>query len=324
MQRITYFERQIIESGLRVDKSVRAIALSIGRDHRVIQREVERNRMDDRSYSAVLAERLTLEREKKRHRRKLEKLKNADLRQFVEDKLRLDLSPQQVAGLLSQQPPLAIDGQTLAPETIYQYIYEGEGRWENLYKHLRRKHRKRQRRWARKARKTPIPDRISIHLRPEEINYRLIAGHWESDTVEGQKEHLSVQFERKLKLLRLNKIPNKTAAATENALRKSIDSLPGYLWKTITFDNGGEGANHANLKNDYGIETYFCDPYASWQKGGVENINGLIRQYIPKGTDISKLTDEYIHDIQERLNNRPRKSLNYLTPNQVLASEAGC
>jgi IS30 family transposase len=99
--------------------------------------------------------------------------------------------------------------------------------------------------------------------------------------------------------------------------------LPQYLWQSITFDNGLEGANHYQLKHDYQLATYFCDAYAAWQKGGVENLNGLIRQYVPKGQDISQLTEDQIYAIQERLNNRPRKLLNYLTPNQVIAQETG-
>jgi len=110
---------------------------------------------------------------------------------------------------------------------------------------------------------------------------------------------------------------------TEEAIRDSIISLPQYLWQSITFDNGTEGANHHRLKKDYWLKTYFCDAYKAWQKGGVENLNGLIRQYIPKGSDISKLTEDEIYAIQEKLNNRPRKSLNYLTPNQVIAQETG-
>ena len=128
-----------------------------------------------------------------------------------------------------------------------------------------------------------------------------------------------MQYERKAQLLRINKVGNKTEEETEEAIRKSIDSLPENLFKSITFDNGKESATHTKLRKDYNLKTYHCDPYASWQKGGVENINGLIRQYLPKHTSFSKLIDSDVYIIQEKLNNRPRKSLNYLTPNQVIA-----
>ena len=132
-----------------------------------------------------------------------------------------------------------------------------------------------------------------------------------------------MQYERKSQLARLHKITDKSAPETTEAIRDSIGSLPQYLWQSITFDNGLEGASHCQLKNDYQLKTYFGDAYAAWQKGGVENLNGLIRQSIPKGSDISKLTDDQIYAIQEKLNNRPRKSLNYLTPNQVIDQETG-
>ncbi|MBI5421094.1 MAG: IS30 family transposase [Parcubacteria group bacterium] len=326
MQRITFFERQIIESGLRVGKPVRAIAKCLSRDHRVIQREVNRNRMFIRPYSAILAQRLTDQREQKRHQRKLEKLEFQPLRQYVIKQLKEDLSPEQIAGVTTQQPPLELKGQSISHESIYQYVYEGGGRFENLYYHLRRKRKKRQKQRARKPQKIVIPERISIHQRPAEINEKLAFGHWESDTLEGKrsiKEYVSVQYERKSQLARLHKIIDKSAIETEEVIRDSIGSLPQYLWQSITFDNGLEGANHYQLKNDYQLKTYFCDAYAAWQKGGVENLNGLIRQYIPKGSDISKLTEDQIYAIQEKLNNRPRKSLNYLTPNQVIAQETG-
>lgn len=326
MQKLTLFERQVIESKLRSGQSHREIAEALGRDRRVIDREIKRNRPGDRPYIANLAEWLTKEREATRNQPKLKKKIYRPLKRFIIARLKEDWSPEQIAGLLKNQPPKELTDQTICLETIYQFIYCGDGRYEHLYSHLRRGRKRRQQRWTRKPRKVTIPGRISIHTRPEEIETRLTTGHWETDTVEGKKltkENLSVQFERKLKLARFHKVKNKTAEETEQAIRKTIDTLPLPLFKSFTFDNGGEGANHENLKVDYDVETFFCDAYASWQKGGVENLNGLIRQYIPKGFDISKLTDKQIYDIQERLNNRPRKSLNYLTPNQALAMEVG-
>lgn len=326
MTKLTFFERQIIESKLRTNQSHRDIAKALGRDRRVIDREIERNKPIGRPYTAVVAERMARERETKRNVPKLSKRQHRTLKEHVIAELRHDRSPEQIAGVLAKQPPVELKGQTVCTETIYQFIYEGEGRYEHLYPHLRRGRKKRRKHWARKPQKVAIPERISIHERPKEVLCKTTVGHWESDTVEGKrttKENLSVQYERKLMLARLHKVADKTASETEQAIRKSIDSLPLPLFKTITFDNGGEAATHTNLKKDYGLQTFFCDAYASWQKGGVENLNGLIRQYIPKGTDISKLTDRQIYDIQERLNNRPRKSLNFLTPNQALAREVG-
>jgi len=316
----------VIESGLRAQKSVRLISGCLGRDHRVIQKEVNRNTVSNRPYSANLAQRLNDQRERTRNKKKLEKFENRFIRQYVVRHLKKDESPEQIAGTLKQQPPPELKGKTVCLETVYQYIYSGEGRFENLWPHLRRAKKKRQKRCSRKPQKYKIPHRISIHERPNEINEKILPWHWETDTVEGKrttKGNLSVQYERTIQLVKIHKVEDKSADATENAIRKSIDSLPLTCWQSITFDNGGEGANHSKLKNDYDLETYFCDAFASWQKGGVENINGLIRQYVPKGSDISLMTDQQIYDIQEILNNRPRKLLNYLSPNQVLTSKWG-
>lgn len=327
MQRITYFERQIIQSGLRVDKSIRAIAKSLGRDHKAILYEIKSHSgFQAREYRAEVAQRVAEEKEAKRHRPKLEQFKHQSLAKYVTEQLKKDWSPEQIAGVVKYRPPVELVGENICLETIYQFIYEGEGRWQGLYQHLRRGRRKRQRRWARKPQKVLIPERISIHLRPKEIDQKAVAGHWESDTVEGKratKGNLSVQYERKIMLARIHKVNDKTADETERAIRKSIDSLPEYFFKTITFDNGGEAATHLNLQKEFDLQTFFCDTYSSWQKDGVENLNGLIRQYLPKRTDISKFTDQQIYDIQERINNRPRKTLNYLTPNQALVAEVG-
>ena len=134
-----------------------------------------------------------------------------------------------------------------------------------------------------------------------------------------QKEVLAVQHERASLLCRIKRLPNKTAEEHEYAVTTSIESLPIELWKTITRDNGTENAKHCQTLEIFGIQSYFCDSYSSWQKGGVENTNKLLRQYLPRDIELSKLNDEQIFVIQEKLNNRPRKKLNYLSPNEFIA-----
>ncbi len=323
MAKITYFERQIIESGLRTQKSKRAIAKALGRDHRVIAREVKRNSPAVRPYRAVAAQRLADQRERSRTQKKLEK--DAALQTYVIEQLKENVSPEQIAGVVKTNPPKHLNDRNICHETIYQYIYEGEGRYQQLYLHLRRGKPRRQKQRARKPRKTTIQERISIHERPGVVEQKQRFGDWESDSMlcKQQQAILSVQYERKSQLVRIHKVENKSAEATLQALRETVTSLPQYLFKTMTFDNGTEGAEHMDIRNDYDIDTFFCDAYASWQKGGVENINGLIRQYIPKNADLTKMTSEDIYAIQEKLNNRPRKSLGYLTPNEVIAREVG-
>ena len=134
----------------------------------------------------------------------------------------------------------------------------------------------------------------------------------------GIKQRLSVQTERKARFVQIHRLPSGSSQDTLDALRETVASVPQELIKSITFDNGSEGALHETLRHDYGIQTYFCDPYASWQKGGVENMNRLIRRYLPRGTDLSKVTDQQIYAIQQTINDIPRKILDYLTPREVL------
>lgn len=322
MTRITYYEREKIEVYLRMDKSHRWIARRLNRDHTVIDREVKNNSGDYTPYRAKTAQRIFEQRMKKTNERKLEKYENKDLKNCVIDGIRNDLSPEQIMGRLKKGLIPNIN-KTISYESIYQYIYDGEGRFEYLYPHLRTKRSKRQKKFSRKKQtKTVIKERISIHARPKMIDEKKRFGDWETDSMifSKQKEILSVQYERKGMLCRLHKLVNKTAKETEQAIWDSIESLPNELWQSITRDNGTENVKHQETNKVFDIQSYFCDGYASWQKGGVENLNKLIRQYLPRHTNLSKLTNDDIYQIQERLNNRPRKSLAYLTPNEVVAN----
>jgi len=246
------------------------------------------------------------------------------LRRYVIRSIRDDhLSPEQVSGRLAVAPPPELVGVTLSHESMYQWIYS-DAKW--LYSYLRRKKRpQRQKRYSRTRRLThhTIPDRISIHERPQIVDQRMRVGDWESDSMKfsKQKTALSVQYERKSMLVRIHKVANLGKDETYQAITESIGSLPHYCWNTITFDNGGEASRHREIRDEYMIGTFFCDSYKSWQKGGVENINGLIRQYLPRKTNLDTITDNDIHTIQEKLNNRPRKSLGFLTPNECIQRE---
>lgn len=320
MQILTIGDREKIEKYLSLRMKKRPIARLLKREASVVRREISKNTKNGIRYSALRAQARTERESHKTNKRKLET--DQILHDYVVERLKADLSPEEIAGRLKNHPPKELKGKYINHESIYQYIYEGEGRYEYLYPCLRKAHKKRRRKFGRKKQQTHIPERISIDLRPEIINQRKRYGDWETDTMvfKKQKIAMSVQYERKAMLTRLHKVPNKSAEETELAINDSVESLPAELWKSITWDNGGEGACHTKIRDGYNIETYFCDTYASWQKGGVENLNGLIRQYLPKGTDMSTITDEEIYKIQERLNNRPRKKLNYLTPNEVIST----
>ena len=313
---LKYYDRQQFEYWLRTKMSLRAIARIIGRNHSALVRELKRNGDGERKkYRADTAERLFKQRLSKQRKGKLDKY--PELKDFVFKGLQKEWSPNVIAGRLKNDNFMKY---SISHESIYHYIYNKNGRYENWYKYLRQGKTKRQKQYIRKTCKARILERKSIHERPEYIDKRKRFGDWESDSMifSNQKTILSVQSERKSKLVRIRKLKNKSAEETLNALIATARSMPKDLFKTITFDNGTENVKHTAIKKEYGVQTYFCDPFASWQKGGVENVNKLIRQYLPRKTDLSKLTDRDIYEIQEKLNNRPRKCLNYKTPNEII------
>lgn len=320
MRRLTYLERQIIEICLASGRSNKRIANILGRDRRVIDREIKRNKPHDREYRAKLALELSARRETNRCRKKLEK--DEPLRSFVVDRLLEEFSPEQIAGILKKEPPYNLKNKQISHESIYKYIYEGEGRYGGLYKHLRRYKKKRQKQGKRKHKKAQIQERISIHDRPSTIDDKARFGDFECDLIEGprsDKQALSVHYERKSQAVKIYRVNDKTTTESFETWLATLASFPDGFVKSMTFDNGSETAMHYKLRYEYSIDTFHCDPYSSWQKGGVENINGLIRQYIPKGAKISEYSDEQIKQIENKLNNRPRKTHNFKTPNQVLA-----
>lgn len=309
---LTLYDRQRLQYWLRTKQSLRTIARLIHKDHSVVSREIGRNGGSRQKYRADSAQVLA---DKRRHQKRQGKLdKHPVLKEFVINHLKNDWSPEEIDGRLKQ---LKLRD-TISHESIYHYVYQRADKKERLFLHLPQQRPKR-RRGGRKHRKTLIPDRLSISFRPELINGRERYGDWESDNLEfkrlATRGAISVQCERKSGLIRIHKVASKKSPSdTLVALRKTKASVPEELFKTITFDNGIENYHHRQL----GVNTYFCQPFASWQKGSVENVNKLLRRYLPRHTRLDALTDETIYAIQERLNNRPRKRLNYHTPNEVI------
>jgi transposase, IS30 family len=318
---LTNHERQMLQYWLRTKKSLRDIAKVMRRTHSVLSKEINKNGCGDRKkYRADTAQKKCEKRKHEKHKGKLDKY--PELKKYVEERLLEDLSPEQIAGELKEYPPPELKNLSISHESIYYWVYEKSEKYKQLYKHLRTHRKKRCGHGKRKAHKTSIPERVSIHDRPGAVAEKVRFGDWESDTVEfskgKQNPYLSVQYERKSQLVRIHKLKNKSAEETKEAVIKTAESVPREMFKTITFDNGTEGVKHVDLREMYDIQTYFCDPLSSWQKGGVENMNKLIRQYLPRTTNMHEITDEDIQIIQERLNNRPRKGLNYLSPNEFI------
>ena len=324
MSNLTFYDRQIIESMLRAGAKVKSVSIISGRDHSVISREISRNKTEHFRYDARIAQEAAERRSRKTNIRKL--MKFPRLLKYISDCLKLGWSPEQIAGRLKHHPPPKLKGLYISHEQIYEYI-QNEGQNESgeyLYHFLRNKKPYRQKQHARKAQKQTILERVSIHLRDEEIETRETFGHWESDTMFCKSRRgLSVQFERKSKLLRINRLANLKAETTNEAIRTSIESLPERSFQTITYDNGKENARHMEIRDYYQLKTYFCDTYSAWQKGGVENSNMLLREYLTRKTNLDEITDRMLYEIQEKLNNRPRKCLQYQTPNEILKINFG-
>lgn len=317
MKHLNYEERKCIEKMIKEGIKIREMGRILKRSHSSISDEIGRNkRTYEKWYSAETAHERFLKRQNnKGNVKKLEK--DEDLKKLVIENLNKDFSPEQTAGFIK-----LICKKGICHETIYQFIYSEEGKRLKLWQRLRhKKYSRRQKRGARKTRyKVTIKERVSIELRPKSANKKTEIGHLETDTIifSKQRKVVSVQADRKTQKCAITILENKTANETKYALQRAIEDEYGAAnVKTITHDNGTENAKHMEIRDEYEVGTYFCRPYASWQKGLVENINKLIRQYLPRTIDITNLTQDDMNVIQEKLNNRPRKSLNYFTPNHA-------
>ncbi len=320
MSHITYDDRKIIEKHLKAKISYRKIGKILDKSHTTISYEVSMN-SGRLGYDADRAQRYHDRRQlKKGNKRKLDL--NPELLNFTLEKLREGWSPEQIAGKIRMDEKLRKEIGYVCHETVYAYIYSMEIIRLRLYLLLRRYKPKRTKWHSRSKRKVGIPQRTSIHERPVAVNEKAEVGHWETDSMifSQQKGILSVQVERVTRLVRISRCSDKSAEETKEALIRAMDSVPSKYCLSFTFDNGTENVKHVDLREMFGIDTYFCDPYCSWQKGLVENTNMFLRQYLPKNAPIDFMTDEEIHEIQEKLNNRPRKCLGYKTPNEVFNS----
>lgn len=236
---------------------------------------------------------------------------------YIESRLRQEHSPEQIAERMKCDPTW--HGPAVSHERIYQHIWQDKAFAGTLYKHLRIGGTK-QRRKRRNSRdmRGMIKNRVGIKDRPPIVERKIRIGDWEGDTIVGKNHHgaLVTLVDRKSKLTLIGKVDRYTAEAVEQAIIELMELLPRRNY-TLTVDNGKEFSNHESIARTLEIKVFFADPYSAWQRGLNENTNGLIRQYVPKGSDIRTLTEEQIERIMDRLNNRPRKSLGFLTPNEV-------
>ena len=311
-------ERLTLASLLQQGWSLRRIAQQLGRSPSTLSREVTRNRSGDAYWSAPAQ---SLCQQRRIASRPLPKL-HADgaLWHMVTDLLLRRWYPQQIARTLRRMHP-DDSSQRVGHETLYNAIYaypRGELR-SQLIALLRQGKSTRRPRSGGEDRRGKLPEMVSIHVRAPEVDDRLMPGHWEGDLIkgEGNRSAVGVLVERSSRLVLLCKMPDATAASALAAFSAKLNQIAQPLRQTLTYDQGKELACHRELTQATGVKIYFCDPHSPWQRGSCENTNGLLRQFLPKGTDLSVHDQDMLDSIADLMNNRPRQTLDWNSPYQT-------
>lgn len=311
LEREKYFAWK--ESGV----SLREIGRRLGRPHSTFSREPYRNAKYGQNYVPCLAQKKADKRGEKQRRRA--PLKSPLVFLYVRKHLREDgWSPEQIAGRLAIDYP----GNSVHFETIYRYVYSSKMKRFDYRKYLTIKRKKRMKKLGRKVHRLgKIPGAISIDLRPKVVSRRNQPGHWETDNMEGKKGDktvVSVTVERVTRLTKLAKLKNRKSRTKIATVARQVNTFPKFMRGTMTADNGAENTNHEDLTNQTGMAVFFCHAYHSWEKGTDENTVGRIRKFVSKGTPIDPITDKEIQWVEDKLNNTPRRCLNFLTPYETM------
>jgi transposase, IS30 family len=309
---LTFEERQFLYRLKRKGKAKPEIAELMGRDRSTIHRELKRN-AGQRGYRPKQAQRLADER--RLTSRRPHKMDDPDVHQYVQDRLEKCWSPEQIAGRVQCDFPRA-PARWLSRQTIYDWIDGRAPEWQTL---LRRGGRPPEKRGK-------LTDCVRIDGRPDVINRRRRYGDWEGDTIVGKSRHsaLVTLVERKSGYVRIGRVDSMKSDMTMRVAKRHMKDLPSALRRSMTFDNGKEFAEHQQLTRGLGLEVYFADPYASWQRGANENMNGLLRQFFPKGSDFTQISHREVACVEQLINERPRKRLDYRTPAEILAPRICC
>ena len=306
-------DREEISRCLASGQSFRQIALSLGRPTSTISREVARHGGRDR-YRAAHADEAAWE--AARRPQSCRFADNPRLRWLVACKLGQQWSPEQIAGWLKLRFPLN-QALQVSHETIYRSLFiQARGLLKKeLLAHLRTRRRMRHSKLATAMPRGGIIDAVSIRERPAEVEDRAVPGHWEGDLITGSNNsHIATLVERHSRFVMLVKVKGKDTSSVVSALSRQVKTLPTALRKSLAWDRGGEMASHKNFTVATDTQVYFCDPQSPWQRGSNENTNGLLRQYFPDGTDLSRHSQAFLNKIARRLNERPRKTLGFQTP----------
>ena len=317
-------ERGVIFAEHRRGASLRSIGSLLGRSASTIGRELVRGRGDDGHYSPQAGRRVHDAR-RLRSRRLRRLVEGGALHTWVHGKLvHLHWSPEQIAGRLGVMHPDDPD-QRVSHETIYAAIYAQPrgGLKAAMIEALRQRKPARGRRRTTLAGSSMVPETLRITHRPEEIEARIVPGHWEGDLIKGAFNRSSVGtlVERKTRFVVLCKMNGNGAQAALDSFTRQMKRLPAIMRKSMTYDRGSEMACHPELARRLKIDIWFCDPHAPWQRGSNENTNGLLRQFMPKGTDLSQASQTWLNDVAWLLNGRPRKTLGWTTPAEAMAEE---
>jgi len=324
-------EREKLVAFKEAGLSLRDIAKRLGRSHSSFVRELKRNKTGagKRSREYLIFRYIPCRAHQKAVKRGVKQRTKAPLKEtliwlYVREHLRAPdhWSPEEISGRLPKIHP----GKRICTEAIYQYIYSKAGKRYKLWELLVNARKKRMKKGGRRVqRASKIPNAVSIDLRPAIVNQRARVGDWETDNVVGKqtdKTALSVTVERLTRLTILS-LTRKTAKSKTESLIRRLSVFPDTARETLTADNGAENTNHEEIKHSLGLDVFFCHAYHSWEKGTVENTNGRIRRFIPKGFSLDGLTEEQIKEVEIRMNSTPRKCLGYLTPyekmNEVLS-----
>jgi len=322
---LTLVEREVVSRGIAACHSIRAIARELCRPASTVSREIGRNGGYDQ-YRAAAADDQAWDRALRPKPCKL--ATNKYLQRVISNKLTINWSPEQIAGWLKRRYPNE-EHNYVSHETIYKSLFvQARGVLKKeLMQYLRSKRTIRRSRHASLKRDGlgQIKDAVSISERPASVEDRAVPGHWEGDLIAGSKNsYIATLVERQTRYVMLARVPNKDTQSVVSALIKQAHKLPNELYKSLTWDRGKELADHKRFTLATDIDVYFCDPQSPWQRGSNENTNGLLRQYFPKGTDLSVHSQAHLNRIARQLNERPRKTLQFETPadkfNQCVAS----
>lgn len=315
--RLSIDEREQILIGVRAKESFRSIAAGLGRSPSTVSREVNANggREAYRAWGGHVRAR------EQARRPKAFKLSAGPLLVEVASRLQQWWSPQEIAGRLRRDFP-DDEQMQVSHETIYQSLFvQGRGELRRELVRCLRSGRTRRKTRGRLEGRGRIPGMVMISERPPEVEDRAVPGHWEGDLIigAGSRSAVGTLVERSTRYVMLLPLgADKSAMTVEARMREAITALPAHLARSVTWDQGAEMAAHAKFTLATNIPVYFCDPHSPWQRGSNENTNGLLRQYLPKGVDLSDITREELLAIQDSLNGRPRKTLQFMTPSEKL------